>query len=93
MEEKTPNPYYSEPIWFDLQSDTLAEFYFVCYIKFSCRATEHGKKYASVAVELYAKDYGCMYGTSEKCGLFIYYQYPLLAASPNMFTGKNIPLV
>ena len=58
--------------------------------EFSSRATEHGKKYESVAVELYAKEYGHMYGMPEKCGLFICHEYPWLAASPDRVISKNI---
>lgn len=55
---------------------------------FFSRATSHGKKYESVAVEKFEASYG----KTQPCGVFVAQQYPWLAASPDRLIGDNAVL-
>lgn len=55
----------------------------VCPKEFTSKAVEHGKKYESVAAEVFTRDYGSLYGIPTVCGLFISCERPWLAASPD----------
>ena len=53
---------------------------------FSSRATSHGRKYESVAVERFES----LYGATRECGLFVHNDYPCLAASPDRVVDDHV---
>ncbi len=60
--------------------------------QFTSKATEHGKKYESVAVEQFTQEYGDLYVIPVECGLYISCERPWLAASPDRILNDNAVL-